>query len=252
MRRILVPLDGSSHSTAILDDAVRFAGSGGSLVLMGVVNRPYGRGAGQYGVSVDAETLREYLDSMAEGLRTQAVLVSTLAKSTFHVAAVIEEAAAVNEVDMIACTMHSHAGIGRLLWGSLAWRILSQSSVPVLLRHPLANGQTSSAGSGQRRILVPLDGSPLAEEVLPLAAELAAEWSAPVELVHVTPDLSAAGDHEPANNYVDDLAGRMPVAAQGHVIAGAPVEELTGFVYGAQVTDIVMTSHGRGGLARMF
>ena len=73
-----------------------------------------------------------------------------------------------------------------------------------------------------------------------------------MELVRVTPDLLGAGDDEAAKTYVDDLAGKMRVAAQGHVISGSPVEELTGFVYGAHVTDIVMTSHGRGGLARMF
>ena len=99
-------------------------------MLMGVINRPYGRGAGRYGVNADAEILRQYLESVAEGLRTRSVLVTTLAKSTFHVAVAIDEVAAVNEVDMIACTTHSHAGIVSLLWGSLAWRILSQSRFP--------------------------------------------------------------------------------------------------------------------------
>jgi nucleotide-binding universal stress UspA family protein len=251
MRRILVPLDGSSHSAAILDDAVRFAGPGGSLVLMSAVNRPYGRGAGSYGVQADTEKVQEYLDGVAEGLRSRNVSVTTVAKSTFHVAAVIEEVAAVNQVDMIACATHSHAGIGRLLWGSMAWRVLSQSPVPVILRHPF-NGKVSSPNPGQRRILVPLDGSALAEEVLSLAAELATEWNAPVELVRVTPDISGAADDETAKKYVDELAEKMPVPARGHVIAGAPIEELTGFVHGARVTDIVMASHGRGALARVF
>jgi nucleotide-binding universal stress UspA family protein len=218
---------------------------------MSAVNRPYGRGAGMYGVQADTEMVQGYLDGVAEGLRTRDVLVSTVAKSTFHVAAVIEEVAATNEVDMIACATHSHAGIGRLLWGSMAWRVLSQSPVPVLLRHPLGNGNGFSAEPGRRRILVPLDGSLLAEEVLPLAAELAAEWNAPVDLVRVSLDHSAA--HEgPAKEYVEGLAESLPVPTTGHVISGAPIEELAGFVHGAQVTHVVMASHGRGALARMF
>jgi nucleotide-binding universal stress UspA family protein len=252
MRRILVPLDGSAHSAAILDDAVRFAGQGGTLILMSAVNRPYGRGAGMYGVQADTESVHEYLDGVAEGLRTRDVSVSTVARSSFHVATVIEDVAAMNDVDMIACATHSHTGIGRLLWGSMAWRVLSQSAVPVLLRHPLSNGQRNAPEPSHRRVLVPLDGSSLAEGVLPLAAELAAEWAAPLDLVRVTPDLSTLDDADPAKEYVDGLAARMKVPAQAHVIAGAPIEELTGFVHGAGVTDIVMASHGRSALARMF
>ena len=39
MRRILVPLDGAAWSTAILPEARRAAGEGGTLVLLNAVHR---------------------------------------------------------------------------------------------------------------------------------------------------------------------------------------------------------------------
>jgi nucleotide-binding universal stress UspA family protein len=124
--------------------------------------------------------------------------------------------------------------------------------VPVLLRHPVADGKSAAANPEQRRILVPLDGSPLAQEALPLAQELAAEWQAPIDLVRVVPDLPAGTSTEPAQEYLTSIRYTMTGKVQEHVLNGNPVEELVAFVHGARVTDVVMASHGRTGLARVF
>jgi nucleotide-binding universal stress UspA family protein len=252
MRRVLVPLDGSDLAAAILDDAVRLAGADGTLILMGAVSRPYAKGAGARSIPLDTERAREYLDAVAEGLRARGVSVSALARSTIDVAAAIDEVAQTEQVDMIACATHSRGAMGRLLWGSVAWQVLAHSPVPVLLRHPTAGVASAGANPPQRRILVPLDRSELAEQALPLAQELAGEWQAPIDLVNVVSDVPPGPSTVAAEDYLDRIKASLAGQVQSHVLIGRPEEDLAAFAYGAQVTDIVMASHGRTGLARVF
>jgi nucleotide-binding universal stress UspA family protein len=252
MRRILVPLDGSDLSTSILDDAMRLAGPDGTLLLVQEVRRVSGRAAAMHDPVFDTEEARQYLNGVAEGLRSRGISVATTVRTTFHVAEAIDAAARANEVDMIACATHSRGSIGSILWGSVAWKVVTQSPVPVMLRHPvLSNGRMPPA-SGQRRILVPLDGSPLAEKALPLAEELAAEWGAPIDVVLIVPRLRAEAERGPMEEYLTRIVGSLAGKVQGHVMIGDPVEELIAFVRGSETTDVVMTTHGRTGLARVF
>ena len=250
MRRILVPLDGTDLSASIIDDAVRLAGRYGALVLMQAVNLPRGRASTPHNNQVDSEAAQEYLETVAEGLRARDVSVSTVANTTFDVAQAISGAARGTRADMIACATHSRGAIASLVWGSVAWQVLAHSPVPVLLRHPRASFEPSVPASA-RRILVPLDGSPLAETALGLAHTLAQEWHAPVDLVRVIPAQSSVSDQSAAKEYVFHLASGDP-DTRGHVVSGDAVEEIVGFVQGAHVTDLVMASHGRSGVSRVF
>ena len=252
MRRILVPLDGSELSTSILDDAIRLAGPGGTLLLIQEVKRVSGRAAAMYDPVLDTEEARQYLNGIAEGLRSRGIAVVTNVRTTFHVAAAIDEAARANEVDMIACATHSRGAIGSLLWGSVAWKVLTQSPVPVMLRRPAVGDGRVATASGQRRILLPLDGSQLAEKALPLAQELAAEWAAPIDLVLIIPRLQAESDRDSMREYLNRIAKSLSGQVKTHVMIGDPVEELIAFAHGAGTTDVVMCTHGRTGLARVF
>ena len=92
MRRILVPLDGSDLSTSILDDAIRLAGPGGSLLLIQEVRRVSGRAAAMYDPIFYPEEARQSLNGVAEGLRSRGISVATTVRTTFHVAAAIDDA----------------------------------------------------------------------------------------------------------------------------------------------------------------
>lgn len=117
-----------------------------------------------------------------------------------------------------------------------------------------------------RSILVPLDGSELSEQALPLACDLARHLDAQLHLVHVasaaTPQALAAQPDSAvqvsARVYLKRLAerladalGRPPTSA---LLSAAPTEKpaamLANYATVADVDLIVMTSHGHGGLAR--
>ncbi len=100
------------------------------------------------------------------------------------------------------------------------------------------------------RILVPLDGSNLAELALPYAEELAAAFNSEVILLYVS---------EPAEDqyrhmhqlYMEDLAGRMRnrvSKVSPLVLAGEPAKEIIDYAEKNDINLIIMTSHGRSGI----
>ena len=107
-----------------------------------------------------------------------------------------------------------------------------------------------------RKILVPLDGSKLAEQVLPHAAALARAFGSDVIIVGVCePEESEQRHVCEANIYglSDRFKGYLgtdaPVAVEEAVLLGKPAQEIIRYAESSGVTLIVMASHGRSGLA---
>lgn len=269
MRRVLVPLDGSPWAESILPDARRLAGPDGELIL--VREESSNRYDGASGTSTDrpaAEEVETYLARLAAALRTERVRVRVERLSGYDAAVAIDAAAIRFKVDMIACATHGRSPYGRMLWGNVAWRALTRSPVPVLLRHAAETESSRSrrAEPVHRRILVPLDGSDLAERVLPLADELARDWKASIELVQVIPDVSISGtpyrrvdvlphvckeEVAEARSYLHRLADRLAGDVDADVVIGpSVVDALVDEVARRSITDVVIATHGRTGLSR--
>lgn len=119
------------------------------------------------------------------------------------------------------------------------------------------------------RILVPLDGSKLAEQALPLAESFARAADASVHIIAVVPELTlydvagvaAALSREleralsSMGSYVEERVAALRSAglrATGGVVMDVPE---AGIIEAATATNadlIVMTSHGSGGLVRLW
>lgn len=119
-----------------------------------------------------------------------------------------------------------------------------------------------------KRVLIPLDGSRLAEGILPFMLQIAGPLDLDVALVRVVQPLMPQAIEGTRHFVVDDVEARLneareylaPVAAdlreRGARVTiqaryGEPVTEL---VAAAQETDanlIAMTTHGRTGLGRL-
>ena len=96
-----------------------------------------------------------------------------------------------------------------------------------------------------KRLLVPVDGSPVAESILPYALGICRATQSQLTLVRVVDD---EGQRAKAGDYVDALAARLQaeglcVNADGDVAAALQKE--TARVPG---TLLAMTTHGRSGL----
>jgi len=122
-----------------------------------------------------------------------------------------------------------------------------------------------------KRILVPLDGSPLSERALPVATALAQKFGSEILLLRVldipnpTPPVSQpevtigwvrearAQAHEEAQTYLD--ARQQEVYRQGFEVRAlrrdrSPAEDILQVASSEKIDLIVMSAHGQGGLAR--
>lgn len=115
-----------------------------------------------------------------------------------------------------------------------------------------------------KKILVPLDGSPLAELALPRAVELARETGATITLLqaveaHSFPGVDATRAEvevvRKGEEYLGGAAERLAsqgVKADTSVWYGPPAFAITEAARFGKFDLIVMTTHGRSGLERLF
>lgn len=125
------------------------------------------------------------------------------------------------------------------------------------------------------RILVPLDGSSLAEAALPTAEELARRLNVEVlfveiletvpPVVPIEPTIGVAvdpnlvtqqmeADADTAEAYLSGIAGAWRgkgLKARWFVLRGSPATSLVDFVRANDVDLVVMGTHGRSGLSRL-
>jgi nucleotide-binding universal stress UspA family protein len=119
-------------------------------------------------------------------------------------------------------------------------------------------------------ILVPLDGSPRAEAILPHAEELARRYQAKIILIRVVelPSISGfdgykRGWHEEglarlkaeATTYLESVGQRLQatdVSVSHQVLDSPVVSSILQAAEGTGADLIAMASHGRGGIGRVF
>jgi nucleotide-binding universal stress UspA family protein len=264
-RRILVPLDGSE----LAERALPFARSlahlvGGNLILARVADgrRPFGDPVGaQIKAAAEAEA---YLERLADGQRAGYVAERSLPYG--DPATEIAKLAGERSADLIVMSTHGRSGLGRALLGSVADTLVRRTALPLLLVRaglPLDRWE-----HGLRRILVPLDGSELAEAALPRVAALAQASGARVTLLQVvgppTPELQPyevavlpEDDEalaEQARRYLAGAAARLSergVGVESEVAFGWPAERIGAAAAEHHADLIAMSTHGRGGLDRL-
>jgi len=155
-RRILVPLDGSTASSAILNAAGNMARvSGGTLVLARVIMPvpllAFSEGMSMYPTAIVdedateqiADTAREELEDLARSLERDGLKVETDVVVGERIANDILRMAKTENADLIAITTHGR-GASRLVVGSVADKILRASHLPLLLLHPHAAARANT------------------------------------------------------------------------------------------------------------
>ena len=142
-KHILITLDGSARSEAVLPHAIGVAQAvGAELTLLRVVdavNTDWSeRGAlGKGTIDAGAQSLfvghaQRYLDHIAAPLRSSGIAVRTLVKQGAPARQIVDAARELG-ADAIAMATHSRRGVNRLMFGSVAEEVLHSSSLPTLL-----------------------------------------------------------------------------------------------------------------------
>ena len=245
-RHILIPLDATSEGETALgaiDPLLRAGPVKATLLYVAEKSQPAG-------------TPRAYLSEVCERLRAKGVEADFELRPGDPVKEIVASSRE-NSVDVIAMSPHRRAAIARLFAGSVTEQLIRRADVPVL------SCPAGIAGSGWNRILVPLDGTELSEEILPDATSLARRLNAKVDVMKVAVPIVAAGDggwvpiQAAAENplpYLKSICARLeseriearPVAASGYV---AP--EVLRFARESGAGLICMATYGRTGCARL-
>ncbi len=101
-----------------------------------------------------------------------------------------------------------------------------------------------------KSVLVPLDGSELAEEALGYALPVAQRHDADVHLIFVISHEADATEDDEARQYLSGVIERNNIDAQTHVRFGSPADEIIETGDDLEEPLIVMTTHGRTGIGR--
>jgi nucleotide-binding universal stress UspA family protein len=177
--------------------------------------------------------------------------------------ALCDYAAAVG-ADLIVMSTHARSGLLRLWMGCVADEIVRSVSLPVLLIHPGQEAPDSTAEPTVKRILVTLDGSALAERILPHAVELGRVMQAEYMLLQVieSPPIESVGLEAQgpeglrvrAQVYLERMARQAEeLRVRTHVVvADRAADTILEYARDHDIGLIAMATHGRSGLGRMF
>lgn len=263
-RTMLIPLDGSPLAERALTVATRLARAGQDRLLLVHVVSPQGW-AGPSDFDTD---LVAAVDAAAVPLRAAGLDVQACIYNGYFAAAglVIAQAAATKAADLVVMSTHGRADIRRFVFGSVADEVLRHIEVPVLLVP--RDCQVELPTDRPLRVTVPLDGSPLAEEVLepvlrlfgPIGAELTLVSAvepfpptlAPMQMGAYAIDPDA--DLAEANRYLEATA--VNLRAQGVQVsiktACEPAIHLIESLARPESTDLLaFVTHGRSGISRL-
>lgn len=205
-RVVLVPLDHSALSERALPAAEAAARALGASLLLAYAPRglpPYSELAllAQAAADDDAAGLR-YLADVAQRVRTRSGLDVRTRLLEFPVAEAICEAARDAGAALVVMSTHGRTGWSRLWIGSVADGVVRHADVPVWLVR--ASDAVVSVPRQGVRVLVPLDGSAFAEEVLGPATTLLDAFEPTYRLVRVVMPVVTA-------EYAGSAIGMPPV-----------------------------------------
>lgn len=270
--RILVPLDGSALAEQALLHAMTLArGLPAELVLFRSVSLPSDvKGILDDTAEVPLEQLEteanDYLHKVVGQLEEAGLCAHAVVRHRPAAEAIVDYS---NQADIqqIVMSTHGYSGISRWRHGSVAERVLQSANVPVLLVRA-QRSEDAAPVPACRRILVPLDGSALAEQVLPPVVALAQAFDAEMVLFQVAiVQVSGAFTGEwylplqgiletarqDAQAYLDRVAARLK--GDGFKVStamrvGAVADSIVDHAQINHIDLIAMCTHGRTGLAR--
>jgi nucleotide-binding universal stress UspA family protein len=254
---ILVPLDGS----VLAEQALSLAGQLGGAAAAGLV---LVRVSADEHHQDDAD-VRNYLRYAAGRLNYSGVPVETVV-AYGDAPTEILRVARQHAAELIVISTHGHSGPGRWLYGSVADEVLRRAEIPVVLLPPAAAPEL--ADKRPLRILVPLDGSRLAEAALGPACVWAQRLNAELILLqvvlwppYVSSDAAKLLQLDPAamvataEQYLNEVARRRraeTIQVRCRAVLGRPVPTIITRVAFEEAVDLIaMSTHGRSGLARL-
>lgn len=284
--RMLVPIDGSELAEVVFTYAKELAGRLDIDVTLLHVASPASKNfmpMQQAYIRRTAETVKRQarevqqntgLEQAGEPVKVRGELIEG------YPADEILKYAEENEFDIILMAARGHSGLRRWSIGSVASKVLSASKIPVWLVRADHEPEVTYDEWPSMTLLVPLDGSELAESVLPHVEVLAKQRgidSLEVVLLRVAetpsmpsyygPELSGVSLNwgefmqqeevrrkKSSIEYLAEIEAQLKernINARSEVVEGKANDEIINYANKDPHTMIVIASHGRSGFSRL-
>ena len=273
--KILIPLDGSKTAETVLPYAHFLAASLKTPVeLLSVVD------VAEIASHVPADRARHLDTLIDEGMRHSEAYLKSVAATLAGVSVsctvengraedVIVERAAADKNTLITMATHGRSGLNRWLLGSIAEKVLRGAGNPLLLLRAREEERTHDQAR-INSVAVPLDGSELAESVLPTVIDLARRLDLEIILFRaynipyysysgadayaINLDELLAEAKQDVSEYLDKKATEIKksgIEKVSYVVReGFTADEIISFAKTKPATLIAMCTHGRSGVKR--
>jgi nucleotide-binding universal stress UspA family protein len=286
-RKILVPLDGSSFGEHALPLALNIAWRAGAELQLAHVHEgaaPLYSGGDLAGDALLDFTIKNHEHGYLERMVHRVTRLSSVPVSPLFLEGPVADALcmrAAQDADLVVMTTHGRGPLGRLWLGSVADQLVRRCALPLLLVRPGPGKPDLTREVLPQNMLIPLDGTEMAEEILEPAIALGSVLHANYTLVRVIKPATIGnyGDritlvneldrsmlcqvrelfdssHAAAEEYLEEVAQQLRTRAlcvRTRVVSSAQVA--AGILKEARncPTDLIaVETHGRGGLARLF
>jgi len=287
-RSLLVPLDGSpfgEHALPLALAIARRAHASIQLVNVAVpIAEAYAEGLFIAPIDLQTDYVKQqlaYLDGVAARLRARAAVeISTLVLEG-EVASTLRVHAEASKANLVVMATHGRGALGRFWLGSVADELVRHLSLPLLLVRPEETAPNLGTEPDLSHVLLPLDGTELAEQMLAPALELASLMpAAEIVLMRVIKPAAQTYFYPPeagmnreaevllhevqamqerlycdAEGYLSTLAERVRekgLRVRTHVaVEGQPAVAILNEAKNAGAGLIALATHGRRGLARL-
>ena len=282
--KALVPLDGTEVSEAIIPFITQFArGLDIGIVLAtaveldplreGLLNRI----AGGMTDAPAADALRERIErdvkNRLEDLADRMALEGIAAETSVRFGPTSDSIIGMAQdsgCDLIAMSTRGRGVVSSGLLGSVTYKIMHESPIPVLAITPERARERWDTDYGIRQIIVPLDGSELAETALPYAAFIAGRMNMKMTLVRAMSldniaysegynlgDILSEAEAEieaDARRYLVSQSRRLRAEGldvETEILRGSASSEIADLARTTDHNMIALATHGRSGVSRL-
>ncbi len=292
--KALVPLDGSEVSGGIIPFVTQFAhGLNMGVTLATAIeldptrSAPFRGIAGGFSEPTDLDSLiarsdipnelkekidrevKRPLDELADRMALEGIPTDTKV-ALGPASETIIQMAQDCDCDLIAMSTKGRSVLGSGLLGSVTYKVMHESPMPILAITPERARQNWGTDYAINRIIVPLDGSELAEAALPYSAFLAGGMNMSVTLMHAHPlddflysdgfmisdAIPQAQDEMAAEmrRYLHGIASELRnegLTVNTETTKGKPSTEIAALARKTDHSMIALATHGRSGMSRL-
>lgn len=244
LEKLLVATDGSLFSEGAVREAISFAQKCSSMLyVMSVVPRYEISGVNVF--EEEEEEAIEHLHSVKERALQEGLNCETVLAHGDETHRLIVDVAVARRVDMIVIGRRGRRGLGKVLMGSVAAKVIGHAPYKVLV-------VPKAARIEYRNILVATDGSEHSHAAASEAIEIAKRCGSNIITVSAVCSEAARGEAMANVNEVREVAKREGIPVEALIPSGKPCDVVVGIAGDRSVDLIVMGALGKTGIKKLF